>query len=285
MMTPASKLDPHAAAGLPEQRPGNADASRCRFFRNGAAALCGLGLLVASLTLWLAADSDPLTAARDDVPVGGWVLQVLITGNLAIGLLWVWLDSLAWRRGLQPSEMRGNLLLVALVIAAGITFLCLILAGTQRNDEVLAMAMFLAFPILTVMLPLLWGTVRRIKSVRLGTLILVGFVAASAFAQGRIEDSLAAGGESLFVVNSYLIGLAVAVWLLSWAGFPEPTPCIAGWQPAVSPTGRRLDVGFSQRLRIANPRHSRLPVRATVHGPDARPTVELESTPETSRTT
>src|SRR3990172_1708117 len=136
MMSPTSELDPQAAAGLPEQRPGSADVSKCRFFRNGVAALCGLGLLVVLLTLWLAPDSDLLSAARRGVPVGGWVLQVLITGNLAVGLLWVWLDWLAWRRGLQPPETRGNLALAALAVAAGITFLCLILAETHRHNEV-----------------------------------------------------------------------------------------------------------------------------------------------------
>lgn len=197
------------------------DASGCQFFRYGVAALCGLGLLVVSLTLWLAPASDPLTAAPHGVPAGGWVLQVLITGNLAVGLLWVWLDWLAWRRGLPPSESRDNFSLAALFVAAFITFFCLILAGGQRNDEVLAIALFLAFPTLAVVLPLLWVSVRRIESVGLGTLILVGFIAASAFAQGRIEDSLTDSGESPFVVNSYLIGLAVAVWLLSWTTEPH----------------------------------------------------------------
>jgi len=43
---------------------------------------------------------------------------------------------------------------------------------------------------------------------------------------------------------------------------PQP-PCSAGWQPAVSPTGSRQAAGNSQRLRMANPRPSRLPVCAT----------------------
>lgn len=284
MMSPTPKLDPHAAVGLPEQRPTNVDASGCQFFRHGVAALCGLGLSVVALTLWLAPASDPHTAARDGVPAGGWVLQVLITGNLAVALLWVWLDWLAWRRSIQPPESRDNLSLAALFVIAFITFFWLILAGGQRNDEVLAMAMFLAFPTLAVMLPLLWGTVRRVESVRLGTLILVGFVAASALAQGCIDDSLATNGENLFVVNSYLVGLAVAVWLLSWAAFPEPSLRSAGWQPAVSPTGSRLGAGFSRPLRIANPRYGRLPVCATAHKPEARPMLELESTPQPPRT-
>ncbi len=52
-----------------------------------------------------------------------------------------------------------------------------------------------------------------------------------------------------------------------------PQGSSAGWQPAVSPTGSRQSpepgggVGGSQRLRIANPRHGRLPVCAT---PEAR---------------
>ena len=37
----------------------------------------------------------------------------------------------------------------------------------------------------------------------------------------------------------------------------------AGWQPAVSPTGSRQRVPSCERLRIANPRYSRLPVCAT----------------------
>ena len=70
------------------------------FFRKGAAAvLCGMGLLVVTLTLLLTPGADLRTATRSGVPFGPWVLQVLITGNLAVGLLWVWLDWLAWCRG------------------------------------------------------------------------------------------------------------------------------------------------------------------------------------------
>jgi len=43
----------------------------------------------------------------------------------------------------------------------------------------------------------------------------------------------------------------------------EPSVCSAGWQPAVSPTGSRRNCGISGRLRIANPRYSRLTVCAT----------------------
>ncbi len=259
--------------------------SHCRFFCNCVAALCGLGLLVVALTLWLVPEPDMRNTTPSGMLVGAWVLQVSITGNLAVGLLWVWLDWLAWRRDLQPPETRGTLSIVALVVAAGITFLCLILAGTQRNQEVLAMAVFLAFPTLAVMVPLLWLTVRRIKSVRLGTLILAGFVAASALVQGRVDDSPGPDGENLFALNSCLLGLGVAVWLLSWAGLPEASAGSAGWQPAVSPTGSRLDEDFSQPLRIANPRHSRMPVCAKVHWPGDRPISESKSMPRPSRAT
>ena len=285
MMSPTSKLDPQAAASVPEQSPGRADASKCRFFRNGLVALCGLGLLVVALTLWLGPESELRTATRSGMSVGAWVLQVLITGNLSVGLLWAWLDWQAWRRNLQPAETRGHLALVALVVAAGLSFLCFVLAEAHRQNEVFGIALILALPTQVVLLPLLWLTMRRIESVRLGTLILVGFVAASALVQGRVDDSPGPDGENLFVLNSYLVGLAVAVWLLSWAGFPEPSPSSAGWQPAVSPTGSRLDEGFSQPLRIANPRPSGLPVCAEVHWPGDRPISELESTPRPPRAT
>jgi uncharacterized membrane protein YhaH (DUF805 family) len=221
MMSATSKLDPRAAASVPAQGSSSADATKCRFFRNGVAALCGLGLLVVALTLWLTLDFESPNAAQRGMPVGGWVLQVLITGNLAVGLLWVWLDWLAWRRNLQPAETRGNLALAALLVIAGLAFLCFVLAEAHLHNEVFGIALILAFPTLAVMLPLLWLTVRRIESVRLGTLILAGFVAASGLAQGRTDDSPGPDGENLFVVNSYLVGLAVVVWLLSWATEPH----------------------------------------------------------------
>ncbi len=209
--------------------PGNTAGTSCEsrascwFFRTGSAALCGMGLLVVTLTLLLTPGADLRTATRGGVPFGPWVLQVLITGNLAVGLLWVWLDWQAWRRGVVMSLARGNLCTAALLVAGGITFFCLALGGQHSCNDVLGMALCLAFPSLAVLLPLLWLTVRRLESVRLGTLILVGFIAASALVQGRVGDSPATDGENLFVMNSCLIGVAVAVWLLSWANSPEPS--------------------------------------------------------------
>jgi uncharacterized membrane protein YhaH (DUF805 family) len=258
--------------------------TRRRFFRSGAAVLCAMGLLVVAVTLWLSPDAGLRAAAKNGVPFGSWVLQVLITGNLAVGLLWVGLDWRAWRRGAEFAAERGSLSTVALLVMGGITFFCLVLGGKRSSNDILGMALCLASPTLAVLLPLLWLTVRRLESVRLGTLILVGFVAASGLVQGRVGDSPATDGENLFVMNSCLIGLAVAVWLLAWAGQPEATRCSAGWQPAVSPTGSRLAEGTSQPQRITNPRYSRLPVCATVHWPGDRPISELESMPRPPRT-
>ena len=165
---------------------------------------------------------DLRTATRAGVPFGAWVLQMLITGNLAVGLLWVWLDWLAWRRGVQVSAARGSLSTVALLVVGGIVFFCLVLGGEKGSNDILGMTLCLAFPTLAALLPMLWWTVRRIESVRLGTLILIGFVAASGWVQGRMDNFPASDGENLFVMNSCLIGLAVAVWLLTWANAPEP---------------------------------------------------------------
>jgi hypothetical protein len=220
MMSPTLERDPDAAVNLLEQRFADSIAPECGGLRRGVAALCGLGVAVAALAFWLSPGREALDATRGDL-VGVWVLQVLITGNLAVGLLWVWLDWLAWRRDLRPLETRGKLALVALVVTAGLTLVCFFLAEAHLHNEVFGIALILAFPTVAVVLPLLWLAVRRIKSVRLGTLILVGFVAASALAQGHIDDSPGTNGENPFVMNSHLVGLAVVVWLLSWATEPH----------------------------------------------------------------
>jgi hypothetical protein len=51
----------------------------------------------------------------------------------------------------------------------------------------------------------------------------------------------------------------------------------AGWPPAVSPAGSRLGAVPSPPRRIANPRHSRLPVCVTVHGSKAGPDLEARA--------
>lgn len=192
-----------------------------RFFRKGVAALCGMGLLVVAFTLLLMPVTDLRTVTRGGMPSGGWVLQVLVTGNLAVGLLWIWLDRLARRSGIAFSATREKLSTVALLVMGGITLFCLVLGGEECCHDILGMALCLACPTLAVTLPMLWLTVRRLESERLEALILIAFVAASAFVQGSPGDSPATEGEHPFVMNSCLIGMAVAVWLVTWAASPE----------------------------------------------------------------
>jgi len=101
------------------------------------------------------------------------------------------------------------------------TILCCYIVGIHGDGEVVAVATFISLPILSVTVPLLWLALARMATLRLRALVLTGFVVASSFAQERVTVSMARGEEmSLFVVNSYLIGLAVAIWLLSWTAKP-----------------------------------------------------------------
>jgi len=201
---------------LRPEGPAGVVASERRFFWNGVAALGGVAAAVIALALWLVPEAGLRVAAPEGVAFGPWALQVLVTGNLAVGLVWVWLDTFAQRHGSSISADRENLQGVALIIAIGITLFSLALGGNHCGNEVLAMGVCVASPTLAVTLPLLWLTARRIEPIRLRTLILIGFIAASSLAQSRAGDRLAAGDElAFFVANSCLIGLAVAVWLVT----------------------------------------------------------------------
>jgi hypothetical protein len=218
MNTVASQPGSHAALSAPD----GADTSPSRLFRHSAAALIGMGLLVVALTLWLGPDAHLFALGRRGATFGPWMSQLLLTGNLALGLLWIWLDVLAWRRGIHHSESRGDLLVVMCFVVAGVVSFGLLLAGATSGDDFFVMILLGALPTLAVMLPLLWMTARRIESLWLETLIPAGFGAASAFAQGCVDDSPARGGEGMLVANSYLIGAAIAVWLIAWAASPSP---------------------------------------------------------------
>lgn len=184
------------------------------------AALVGMSLLGVCLTFWLAAETGSAAALRWDVPVGAWVLQALITGNLAVGLLWIWLDVRIWRLLTDSVEIRGILCFCALLLLIGLTWFSLALA--EDAEGLLIVLLFAAIPTSVLALPLLWATVRRIQSARLGTLVLAAFGAATALAQEYAGDSRITSDESFLVVNSCLIGLAIAIWLVTWAAIPQP---------------------------------------------------------------
>lgn len=220
MTLSAPKLNDYNESALSECVKAKQVGSGFQYLWTSIAALVGMSLLGVCLTFWLAAETGSAAALRWDVPVGAWVLQALITGNLAVGLLWIWLDVQAWRRLIQPRSIRGFLALATLLVTSGFTGFVILLA--EDSEEVLAVLVLVVLPTLVTIAPILWATVRRIQSGRLRGLILAGFVACSALAQERINDSPNTSDESFLVVNSCLIGLAIAIWLVTWAAIPQP---------------------------------------------------------------
>lgn len=218
-----SDLTLNVAANPPQERAGGYFRWHRRFFKAGVAALGASGVLVVLLGVWLSSfrGVQPMEQ-RSVLPFGGWILQPLVSGNLAICLLWVWLDRFAIRFCGRNSETRDYFFVVMLFVVFASTIFCLGTAGVRGDSQVVAIAVFISLLVLAVAVPLLWLAVGRMVSLRLRTLALAGFVVASGGAQERAAALMNAGDDmSLFVMNSYLIGLAITIWLLSWTASPQ----------------------------------------------------------------
>lgn len=194
-----------------------------RLCQAGVALLVAVGMLVLLLGVWLSSPrSEPPVEHHNNLPFDAWILQPLVSGNLAICLLWVWLDQMAIRFCNRNAGIRDAFLQVMLLMVLVTTVSCLCLAGVQGNDQAFAIALFITLPVLVVAVPLLWLVMGRMASLAWGALLLAGFAVASGIAQQRASVEMDAGEDaSLFVANSYLIGLAVAIWLLSWTAVPH----------------------------------------------------------------
>jgi hypothetical protein len=149
------------------------------------------------------------------------MLQPLITGNLAVFLSWIWLDLRAPRRNEADGDARFGLWFVAAAVAFVSTIGGAAWAGVIGREPFVPFLLFLVGPVLLVTIPLLWIAARRIERAWLRAVLLAGVVATSALVQRGYKT----GGDAelqVFTMNSCLIGLAVAAWLVTWAGSPEP---------------------------------------------------------------
>jgi len=218
MISISSEPTLNAASGSTEARADSDFRSHRWFFKVAMAALCAVGVMVILFSVWRSSLSGALpTEQRSGLLAEVGCLQPLVTGNLAVCLLWIWLDRAALHHCCQNSEARGSLFFMMLFVIVASTVFCLCTAGTKVDDVAVAIAVFISLPVLVVAVPLLWLAVGRMASLRLRALVLAGFAAASAFVQECATVAPGAGDETnIFVVNSYLIGLAVALWLLSW---------------------------------------------------------------------
>lgn len=187
-----------------------------------AAVLCGVGLTVVLGEYWLMADAKNHGASQPNNPaVELRMLQPLITGNLAVFLCWIWLDLRAPGWSEEDWDARFGIWFLAATMAAVSAVGSAAWAGVIEREPFVPFLLFLMGPVLVVTIPLLWSAARRIEQSWLRALILAGVVAASAIAQLGHN----AGNDAelrVFSVNSCLIGLAVTVWLLTWAIFPAP---------------------------------------------------------------
>jgi hypothetical protein len=228
MMSATSKPTLNVANGSPEIGVHGKVPTHFGFFTAPIVAVFTVGALVIPLTVWPSSlpGARPIKQ-RNGILVADWILQPLVTGNLAICLLWVWLDRAARLLRHRNAEVREILLLVTLFVISASIVICLCTAVTQVDDMAIAIVLYISVPILAVSVPLLWLAVGWLASLRLRALVLAGFVVASAFAQKCAKVAPDAGDETnitnIFVPNSYLIGLAVAIWLMSWTTKPHAT--------------------------------------------------------------
>lgn len=197
-----------------------AGASR-RCFRLGAITLCAVGLLMLCLGHGLARTlKEHLGGGRRGPQSEIQVLQALVTSNLAVFLTWVWLDLRARDRGELDGQTRFGLWLLAAYVAGVSSLTLAVTADAIEKQVFLPFMLFVVGPVLAVAVPLLWLAARRSVSYRQRAALLGGVVAAGALTQwlqGVGDDP----EIQMCVLNSCLIGLAVVVWLLSWASTPE----------------------------------------------------------------
>jgi len=207
----------------PRQRGGGGPAPRSSF-TGRVGALCLAGLAVAILGLLLAPlDTLSTPASRNNPEPELWLLQPLITGNLTILLFWVWLDRLWAASGSAVWAARFGLWLVAVLVAFASSVLSLMLSGVLTEPDIVPLTLCFALPTVTLVTAASWLAVQRIPSLALRTLILTGFILASAHAQrSQRLDLDGEPGLGFFARNSCLIGLAVLVWLVAWAAAPYP---------------------------------------------------------------
>lgn len=222
MTTSTSAIERSATADVSGQDHKAAVHTRRWFFRVSAVALCGIGVLVILLSRWLVWDTEAQPAGRSGDPVVELqMLQPLVTGNLAVFLSWVWLDLRAPRRDEKDADARFGLLLVTAAVAGVMTLMGA--AGTPLllSEAFLPFALCVVVPMLVTVVPLLWFAARRMERSWSRALLLAGVVVAGAM----VQRGHTAGNDAelrVFTANSCLIGLAVVVWLLTWAATSEP---------------------------------------------------------------
>ena len=201
---------------------GDGAATSNRFFKCSTAILCAVGLFVLLAGYGYAmAPNDQREAREKNPPAELRMLQPLVTGNLAVFLLWVWLDLRAPRRDEKDGEARFGLWFLAAAVAGVTTLGGAAWAGMLEHEPFLPFLLCIVAPVLVTVVPLLWFAARRIHAPWLRALFLAGVVAASAMVQHGHKT----GNDAelrVFTMNSCLIGLAAAVWLLTWAATPEP---------------------------------------------------------------
>jgi hypothetical protein len=195
---------------------------RRRFLLASVAALCGIGLLVILLGHWFVLEPNSQPGEQRNLPpVEVRMLQPLITGNLAVFLAWVWLDLRAPRRNEADGDAGFGLWLMATAVAVVSTFSGAAWAGTLEQEPFVPFLLFLVSPVLVVTIPLLWLTARKMERAWQRAVLLPSVVVTS----GLVQHGYKTGPDAelqIFTINSCLIGLAVAVWLVAWAVSPEP---------------------------------------------------------------
>jgi hypothetical protein len=155
-----------------------------------------------------------LASASEMDPAAIWMLQSLITGILAIFLLAAWGYSLCRLR--WPNDPSGRLKLGITVpwTCIGWTLWMAIRANCISHEDMIMLILMVSLPALFISIPLLWHAILKLQQPCRSAWAIAGFLGGAICLQcwgtARVTDD----PLYIFILNSALIAMAVALWLV-----------------------------------------------------------------------
>ena len=173
-----------------------------------------LTITAAIFAVWLE-DLANGRSSRDDSQI---LTPLMIPGAVSLAVA-IFLDLRAIERLFVSvaADVRATL---AASSFASLAFLAVWVTATARQKDVGyagETVLFLCLPTLLICAVLWWFTARAVKRVALRALLLTGFVLATVWVEWQCQaENRGATEERVFMMNSLLVALAVAVRLCIW---------------------------------------------------------------------
>lgn len=195
-------------------------ASIRRFTRAPLIAVASVMLVIQSVVIAPAIASlfAPGVSPSDSVEEGvEYALQfLLMSGNALLLAVLLFLRQAVARRWPWDKQLLGQATERPLAAAALLSVWVITIAATLEVEDMIAVWLFAFVPTLVLSFSFLWFAVSGLRDLVMVGLLLAGFAVLTACVQacyteyGRSEPS-----ETILVLNSILIGLAIAIWLLT----------------------------------------------------------------------